>query len=393
MQEQAENRIKAQEILERDSDIENNGNVDQLNKAGIPRVTLSDESGIVKSPSSRSQRFSINRWPHRGQDAGNSTRQYGGANVRRMEEGSLGDLDGARSPLVSDSAAPAGHVYNEGALYPLSSTISPYTSSEEDVSCGYADGGEVRNQPYRKEPRAPASSADVSMRWNPPQLDEDSLSDVQQQYGQQRSDQPAQYNPTQYRQQYRSPPQSAAAASHPRDLASNMYPSQQPSTLPNSFHQSEALTDRQYQSNIGMSDGQSGSPAHTPRSAPDSASVSPAQPRLQHASHDTQTADLPEGARLYPSNHDLMPQPANTRPTAGHSRAGQQGPTSRYPDMIEPRQVQPLSSTTYHTGPPAQSSKRYRAEPDPSRPSPYHTGPVGSNAAYRSEDQYGGRRQ
>lgn len=386
MQEQAENRMKAQEVLERDSVMENGGDPEQFNKAGMPRITLSDETGIVKSPSGRSQRFSLNRWSDREHNAGELSRQYGGSNVRRMEEGSLGDLDGAKSPLVADSEAPAGHTsynqYDEKGLYPLASTISPYNSSEEDVGYGYADGGEVRNQPYRQEPRVPGSSADVSMRWNPPQLDEDSLSDVQQNYGQRPVDQPAQYNPTQYRQQYRSPTRNTAEDSHTQDQASNMYPSQPPSTLPNSFHQSEVMNDRQYQSKSDSSD----------RQVPLSASVSPAQQSMQHTSRDPRTADLPEGARLYPSNHDLMPQPSNARPSAEHPHHGQQA-ASRYPDMIEPRQVEPLSSTNYHTGPLEHSSTRYRSEPDPSRSSPYHTGPLGPDAAYRSEDQYGGRRQ
>lgn len=384
LEEQAANRRKAQEILERDPISGSGGGLEHLHKGTIPRVTLSDEAGIVKSPSSLSQRFNAVRWPIHGQNRhGAEDRRNVGSDARRMEEGSFGDIDGAEKPLVSDSAAPAGYrsssPYIEEGLYPTDQEQAPYHSSAEDVGYGYADGGETRNSPrYPNQAYDTGTSANVSMQWQPPHANENTAqgnAETTMRHARQRdhareqewSSQSAQYSPAHYRQQYHSPVRSAA------DPAS-----QQSSSLQNSSLPSQSMDNVHYRPNLAFSGGLSDS---TPQSASALESASPLHQSVQSTSYGTR---LSEAAQLYPTNNNLMPQPSDARTQEKSCHHDQrQAVPSRYPDMIEPRNVQPISNTEYRSNPAPQYSSGYRSEPDPSRPSPYHTGHIDPEAAYR----------
>lgn len=394
MEEQAANRLAAQEVLERDSRPVIATAYDGPSKSEIPRVTLSDEAGMIKSHSGRSNRLSAHRWPFHGQGHNRGSDGGSGASAaRRMEEGSLGDLDGANSPLVADSAAPAGYSasrqHYQNSLYPASAGVSPYASSEEDIGYGYADGGEAYSVPYTASGRVDTSSSEnVSMKWKPPQQEDGALAQQQQNSNVQRQRSPAppaQYNPVQYQQAYQT--RSAAGGGPPsypnehRDARSHQT-STLPSSLPQSTHGAQSFPTPYRHPDVTVQDARS-LPSHFP--TPGSASPSLRAPLPQQISlSDTYLKSgpsLPQGALTYPEQRDRMHHQKHE-----DSQQTREEPASSYPDMINSRGGYPISQTQYHTGPPEQASTRYRSGPDPSRPSQYHTGQVDPDSVYRAAE-------
>lgn len=408
MEEQAAKRLAAEQALERN--LVAGGlaeDLDQSNKTDIPRVTLSDESGIVKSPSGRSYtRFSMNPWPNHNRQGHKRESDFtkGGSNLRRMEEGSLGDLEGAQSPLVADSAAPAGHAasrqYRQEGLYPASVGMSPYNSSEEDIGYGYADGGDSYSAPHAAGQSYVPDSANVSMKWNPPQLEDGALPPVptyeqnvrHRDYATDKHGplQSVQYNPAQYRQQFQSHPETGASAppAHYQHLGSNDGPSRQTSSLPNSVLPTGSVPAEYRADDQDLQSTQCTSPhVSSLDSALQARQKSPRNPGTYGTPSDSHAAHLPPSARLYPSHQGHMPQAGNStrlQPQEDRISESREAPRSRYPDMVEPRAGLPISSTRYHTESSKPSATRYRSEPDPNRPSPYHTGPADPDSACRA---------
>lgn len=399
LEERAANAIGATEVVERDPVVGTIGSFSQPTIAGVPRVTLSGEDGIVKSPSGR---VSLNKWPfhgqghNRGSDGGS-----GGSTAGKMEEGSLGELDGAKRPLVADSASPAGYLSSQGghyqnSLYPVSSGPSPYASTE-DIGYGYADGGEGYSVPYRRSDTVdPASSENVFMKWNPPQLERDQPTYPQQnRLEQTRQRTPAtmeQYSPASYREAYQTPSESAKSAPPARyEQASSRNTSpQMASSWPRSLEQSQPgpvpVPSRHADESL-----QSSMAGFRPSSRPYSYQASPVGRHLETSY--PQESSLPPGASIYPAKRNLMPQPSGGKAPEHSIPEPRQEPLSSYPDMVNSRGGKPINTTQFHTGPAGQASSRYHTEPNPSRPSVYHTGQAAPDAAYRAQGPSQSRRQ
>jgi hypothetical protein len=370
MEEQLAKRQAAEGVLVGNERPNVEGTVGAYSKERVvPKVTLSDESGIVQSPSRHSNRVSMNRWPfHKhGNNRGSDSRS--GDHPSNLEEGSMGDMDGANRPLVLDSVDPAGHYSastrrqqqqrQDGHLYPAQEGHSPYTSSEEDIGYGYADGGEAYNSPT---PYDLAASSNVSLKWQPPQMEQTPMSALnqqqhpqyhnnnakEQQQHRQLSPQPSQYDPSQYRQQTHYTTQARSAPGLGLPTAANE-PSQA-SSLPASLPQDE----------------------HAGRDALDRQQISGGY-ELSEQRTNSKDSQATAGARLYPQSDDLMPQPQGGQyqeVATQHTHV----PASRYPEMREPtrqrRPSRPVSSVNYHT--------------NPVYPSAYHTGPAHGDNAYRT---------
>lgn len=291
---------------------------------------------IVTSPSMRTNhRTSGAQWP-------NSERNEHVRSDRMREV----DLEDARSPLVQDAYDPAGHQSSTGGygmvrrqsdgftgqqhqqngLYPVQ-TIQTYGSqSQEEISFGYADGGEAFTQRL----------------------------------------------PSPYDENGHPRPQGASRSPSPRH--SEQYMPSGSSNLPGQRQRRSSYT----QPDVPLQETRRQNPHRvlTPEGAPQSEQAEELEMRSQPSQDSRQqqqqqrrsSRDRRDSQSRYPQQPQQQQQYADDRQARRGSRSSQ--PPSRYPGMYA--QPQPVSQTHYHSRPPPANGSLYHR--DASSPAPtYHT--------------------